>query len=208
VRLLRSYRFDLVHALARQKADALAVLYLKASEYGQLKPFPKLFGAASRAVLQEVACLEAIADLPFDELVEWLDLPGKRRFADPQATAGTLQQVAGDTYALPDALVQPIQHILSFCLQHVTVLEGQIKRLDSAIDEQMATIAHALETIPGIGRVFAGAIVAELGEIARFEYDQAKLAKVAAFKWRKHQSAEFTAEETHLTGTGNRYLGY
>jgi transposase len=208
VRLLTRYRFHLIHTLAREKAYALSILYLKASEYGRLKPFGNLFGAASRAVLQEFASLEAIAEMPFDELVEWLDVRGKRRFADPQANARTLQQVAHDSYSLPDALCRPVDQTLTWSLQHVTFLEGQIKRLDTAIAEQMADIPHTLESIPGIGPVFAGGIVAEVGEIARFDYDQAKVAKFAGFKWKKHQSGDFTAEETRLTRTGNRYLRY
>jgi transposase len=208
VRLLTRYRFHVVHILGREKAYCLAILYLKASEYGRLKPFGNLFGAASRAVLQEFTSLEAIAAMPFDELVEWLDVRGKRRFADPQANARTLQQVAHDSYALPSALQQPVHQVLGWSLQHVTFLEAQIKRLDSAIAEQIASIPHPLETIPGIGPVFAGGIVAEVGDLARFEYDQAKVAKFAGFKWRKHQSGDFTAEETHLTRTGNRYLRY
>jgi len=208
VRLLTRDRFHVVHILAREKAYALSILYLKASEYGRLKPFGNLFGAASRAVLQEFASLEQIAALPFDELVEWLDVRGKRRFADPQANARTLQQVACDSYALPEALVQPVHQILEWRLQHITFLEGQLKRLDTAIAEQLSAIPHTLETIPGIGSVFAGGIVSELGDLARFEYDQAKVAKYAGFKWKKHQSGDFTAEETHLTRTGNRYLRY
>jgi transposase len=208
VRLLTRYRFHLVHMLAREKAYALSILYLKASEYGRLKPFGNLFGAASRAVLQEFASLEDIAELPFDELVEWLDVRGKRRFADPQDNARTLQQVASDSYSLPDALRLPVHQVLNFCLQHVTFLEGQVKRLDSAIAEQLECIPHTLETIPGIGPVFAGGIVAELGDLARFAYDQAKVAKFAGFKWKKHQSGDFTAEETRMTRTGNRYLRY
>jgi len=208
VRLLTRYRFHVVHLLGREKAYALAILYLKASEYGRLKPFGNLFGAASRAVLQEFTSLEAIAAMPFDELVEWLDVRGKRRFADPQDNARTLQQVARDSYTLPSALQQPVHQVLGWSLQHVTFLDGQLKRLDSAIAEQIATIPHPLETIPGIGPVFAGGIVAEVGDLARFAYDQAKVAKFAGFKWRKHQSGDFTAEETHLTRTGNRYLRY
>jgi len=208
VRLLTRYRFHIVHALVREKAYALAILYLKASEYARRKPFGNLFGAASRALLQEFSSLEAIAALPFDELVEWLDVRGKRRFADPQDNARTLQQVACDSYVLPTALQLPIHQTLGWSLQHVTFLEGQIKRLDSAIADQLTSIPHTLETIPGVGPVFAGGIVAELGDIARFEYQQAKVAKFAGFKWRKHQSGDFTAEETHLTRTGNRYLRY
>jgi transposase len=208
VRLLTRYRFHLVHTLAREKAYALAILYLKASEYGRLKPFGNLFGAASRAVLQEFASLEDIAAMPFEELVEWLDLRGKRRFADPQDNARTLQQVARSSYALPLALQLPVHQVLSFCLQHITFLDTQVKRLSSAISEQLECIPHTLETIPGIGPVFAGGIVAEVGDVARFEYDQAKVAKFAGFKWKKHQSGDFTAEETRLTRTGNRYLRY
>ena len=208
LRLLTRYHFHVIHTLTREKAYALAILYLKASEYGRLKPFGNLFGAASRAVLQEFASLEAIAAMPFDELAEWLDVRGKRRFADPQDNARTLQQVARDSYALPDALQLPVHQILGWSLQHITFLEGQIKRLDSAISEQLTNIPHTLETIPGIGPVFAAGIVAELGDIARFAFDQAKVAKFAGFKWKKHQSGDFTAEETHLTRTGNRYLRY
>ena len=208
VRLLTRYRFHVVHALAREKAYALSILYLKASEYGRLKPFGNLFGAASRAVLQEFTSIEAITTMPFDELVEWLDVRGKRRFADPQHNARILQQVAHDSYALPTALQQPVHQILSFCLQQITFLDTQIKRLDTAIAETLADIPHTLETIPGIGPVFAGGIVAEVGDVARFEYDQAKVAKFAGFKWKKHQSGDFTAEQTRLTRTGNRYLRY
>ena len=34
------------------------------------------------------------------------------------------------------------------------------------------------------------------------------MAKFAGFKWRKHQSADFQADETRLTRTGNCYLRY
>ena len=208
LRLLTRYRFHIIHALSREKAYALSILYLKASEYGRLKPFSNLFGAASRAVLQEFASLEQIAAMPFDELVEWLDVRGKRHFADPQHNARILQQVARESYVLPDALTLPVQQVLGWSVQYVTFLEGHVKRLDSAIAEQIECIPHTLETIPGIGPVFAGGIVAEIGDIARFEYDQAKVAKFAGFKWKKHQSGDFTAEETRMSRTGNHYLRY
>jgi transposase len=208
LRLLTRYRFHIIHALSREKAYALSILYLKASEYGRLNPFSNLFGAASRAVLQEFASLEQIAAMPFDELVEWLDVRGKRHFADPQHNARILQQVARQSYVLPDALTLPVHQVLGWSVQHVTFLEGQIKRLDTTIAEQLALIPHTLESIPGIGPVFAGGIVAEIGDLARFEYDQAKVAKFAGFKWHKHQSGNFSAEETALTRTGNHYLRY
>jgi hypothetical protein len=208
LRLLTRYRYHVVHTLAREKAYCLAVIYLKASEYTRLQPFGKVFGAASRAVLQEFASIEEIAALPFDELVEFIDVKGKRRFADPAANARTLQQVARDSYVLPLALHQPINLVLDFSLQHIAFLERQAQRLDTAIGEHMAAIPHTLATIPGIGPVYGGGIIAEIAGIARFAGDEAKVAKFAGFKWRRHQSGTFEAEETRLTRTGNRYIRY
>ncbi len=208
VRLLTRYRYHLVHNLAREKAYCLAILYLKASEYTRLEPFANLFGAASRAVLQEFASLEEIAALPFDELVEYIDRQGKRRFPDPTANARKLQQVARDSYPLPKALQQPVNLVLGMSLATITSLEQQEKRLNRAIAEGMAAIPHTLDTIPGFGPVFSAGIITEIAGVERFNYDQAKVAKFAGLKWRHHQSADFQAEETRLTRSGNRYLRY
>lgn len=214
LRFLTRYRYHLVHQLAREKAYCLTILYLKASEYNlpqeDRRPFSNIFGATSRAVLQEFASLEEIAALPFDELVEFIDRHGKRRFADPAANARKLRRVAAESYRLPEALRLPIQAILGWSLQHMAFLERQVKRLDTAIAARMgmATIPQTLETIPGIGPVFAGGILAEIGGAARFHYQEHKVAKVAGFKWRKTKSADFEADETRLTRTGNRYLRY
>jgi transposase len=210
VRFLIRYRYHLVHNLAREKAYCLAFLYLKASEYTRQdkKPFSNVFGAASRAVLQEFASLEAIAAIPFDELLEFIDAKGKRRFPDPAENARKLKLVACDSYTLPEALRQPLNLILGLSLKHITFLERQEKRLNTAIAQLMRAIPHTLDTIPGFGPVFSGGIIAEIGGVERFAYDQAKVAKFAGFKWRKTQSADFEAEETRLTRTGNRYLRY
>ncbi len=210
VRLLTRYRFHLVHNLAREKAYCLAILYLKASEYTRKgkKPFSSVFGAASRAVLQEFDSIEEIAAIPFDELVEFIDCKGKRRFPDPAENARKLQQVARDSYHLPEALTRPINLILGMSLKHISFLERQEKRLASAIAEGMELIPHTLDTIPGFGPVFSGGIITEIAGVERFDYNQAKVAKYAGLKWRKHRSADFQAEETRLTRTGNRYLRY
>jgi len=54
--------------------------------------------------------------------------------------------------------------------------------------------------------VFSAGIIAEIGGVERFNYDEARVARFAGFKWRRHQSAEFEADETRLTRRGNRYL--
>lgn len=210
LRFLTRYRYHVVHNLAREKAYCLAVLYLKASEYIQAdkQPFSNLFGAASRAVLQEFASLDQVAALPFADLVEFIDAKGKRRFPDPTDNARKLCQVAQDSYRLPAALQAPIQLVLALSLQQITALEAQEKRLNTAIAERMAAIPQTLDTIPGFGPVFAAGIIAEIGDLARFDADEAKIAKYAGFHWRRHQSAAFEAEDTYLSRAGNPYLRY
>jgi transposase len=210
LRCLTRYRYHVVHHLAQVKAYCLAMLYLKASEYTRKdkKPFTDVFGAASQAVLQEFASIEEIAAIPFAELVEFIDLKGKRRFADPTENARKLQQVARDSYALPQALQQPVNLILGWCFQYITFLERLEQRIAPAIAELLVPIPQTLDTIPGFGPVFTAGITAEIAGVERFDYDQAKVAKFAGFKWRKRQSADFEAEETRLTRTGNRYLRY
>lgn len=210
LRLLSRYRYHLVHNLAREKAYYLAFLYLKASEYTRKdkQPFSNIFGKTSQAMLHDFASIEQIAAIPFQELVEFIDVKGKRRFPDPTDNARKLQQVAHDSYPLPQAVQQPLNLLLNLSLQHINSLERQQKRLDAAIAETMASIPHTLDTIPGFGPVFSGGIISEIAGVERFDYDQAKVAKFAGLKWRKTQSADFQADETPLTRTGNRYLRY
>jgi transposase len=208
LRLLTRHRFHLVHQIARLKAYFLAHLYLKASEYSHLKPFGDLFGATSRAILQGFPAIEELLTIPFAQLQELIDLQGKRRFADPADNTRTLQAVAWQSYTLPEALQLPVNLILQQTLQSIGTLQQQVKRLDTAIAEAAQAIPHTLDTIPGFGPVYASGTIAEIGELQDFDYDQAKVAKFAGLKWRQTQSADFQAEETRLTRTGNRYLRY
>jgi len=207
-RLLTRHRFHLIHNLVREKSYCLAHLYLKASEYTRLKPFSNIFGITSRAVIRDYPSIEEIAAIPFDQLVEVIDVKGKRRFADPEDNARKLQAVARDSYPLPSALHNPVNLILRQSLQDITHLERQIKRTETAIAQAMQSIPHTLDTIPGIGPVFSGGIISEIGRLQRFDFDQAKVANFAGLKWRKTQSADFQAEETRMTHKGNRYLRY
>ncbi len=208
LRLLTRYRRHLVHTLAREKAYCVAYLYFKASEYTHLKPFSNLFGATSRAVLQEFASLEEVAALPFTDLMAFIDQKGRGRFPNPEQNARTLLQVAHDSYPFPEALQEPINLILGSSLRLIAGLETHIKRLDATIAHHLQSIPQTLETIPGLGPTFAAGIIAEIGDLARFNYNQAKVAKYAGFKWRRHQSATYLAEETRLTRTGNPHLRY
>lgn len=208
LRFLTRHRLHLIHQVVREKAYCLAHLYLKASEYTRLDPFGNVFGATSRAMIENYANMEQIAVIPFDDLVEIIDHLGKRRFADPRENARQLQAVAQDSYSLPSALQAPVNLVLRHSLKQIAALQALVKRTDTAIAELLTTLPHTLDTIPGIGPVYAAGILSEIGDVARFNGDHAKVARFAGLVWTESQSGDFQAEETSLSHAGNRYLRY
>jgi transposase len=211
LRTLTRYRYHLVRELVRVKGYTLSLVYLKASEYNvsrAQRPFDRVFSATSQAVLREFQSMEDIAAMPFDELVEWLDGKGKRRFADPEENARRLQKVAENSYQLPEEWLETVNTALTLSLRHLNTLEQLLKRLDTAIEEQMEAFPNTLTTIPGIGPVFAAGIIAEVGDLSRFDYDQVKVASFAGLKWKRSQSGDFQAEETPRKRGGNTFLRY
>lgn len=208
LRTLTRYRYHLVGELVRVKSHALSLVYLQASDYTADPAFSNIFGKTSQSVLKEFPSLETVAAMPFDELVEWLDVKGKRRFAQPEDNARRLQKIAHDSYQLPDDWLGAVNTALTLSLRHITVLQQLLARLDTALADQMEAHPNSLTTIPGIGPVFAAGIIAEIGDLARFEYQHAKVASYAGLKWSKHQSADFTAQETRLKRSGSKFLRY
>lgn len=210
LRSLTRYRYHLVGELVRVKSYCLSMIYLKVTDYADkdTRPFSKVFGATSQAVLREFPALDEITDMPFDELVEWLDVKGKRRFSHPEENARKLQQVAADAYQLPPEWAAIIHDIVALNLRHIACLENLIQRVDTAIAQQMETIPNTLQTIPGIGPVFSAGIIAEIGDLSRFDYNEAKVASFAGLKWPRSQSADFEAEDSRISRSGNRFLRY
>lgn len=208
LRFLTRYRYHLVKDLVRAKNRCLNILYLKANAYRPDYPFSDVFSATSQALLREFASLDEIAHMPLEDLAAWLDTKGKGRFADPTKVARQVQHVIEDSYVLDPQLLQPINLALTWSLDHINAMERQLQRVDTAIAEAMLAIPHTLDTIPGFGPVYSAGIIAEIAGVERFHANEAKIAQFAGLHWRKTESADFKADETHLTKRGNPYLRY
>jgi len=96
---------------------------------------------------------------------------------------------------------------MAVCIATMRALEKQIKVLDKAIEQQFRIIPNTLTSIPGIGKVYSAGIIAEIGDIRRFN-SQASVAKYVGLVWTQHQSGNFEAQHTKLIKSGNRYLRY
>lgn len=82
-----------------------------------------------------------------------------------------------------------------------------LKEVDKAIAKEFKAFSNTLESVKGLGPVYAAGIFVELASIDRFS-SQTKVAKFAGLTWRKRKSGKYESDITRMTKTGNRYLRY
>ncbi|AVX30713.1 Transposase [Carboxydocella thermautotrophica] len=204
---LTRFRYHLMQTISREKNYFLTNLFLKFNTLQQNEVFSNLFGATSEAILTEFLSPEEIAARPLEDLIDFLMEKGNKHFSDPKATAEALKKAARNAHRLRGDLLEPVNLILATSLETIRCLEKQVKTIDKAIARELANFKHTLDSVPGLGPVMCAGLIAEIGNIHRFNNDSA-LAKFAGLTWRSHQSGEFEADETPLTRTGNAYLRY
>lgn len=221
-------RFRLSHHLSRLKTQALTLLYIHASAYDQLSPFADTFGATSQMLLRDYPDLTGWLRLSLDELSQRLQTVERAHLPDPQANARKLHTVARQSYPL-DPQLQPVIHfLLTHTLDQINAAQKQLDRLDRFIASLVKDDPEVqnLQSIGGIGPVFAAGIAAELRPVERFfqgdHFDpktgtfsqlslleaQAAVGKLAGLWWPRSDSGQFSAEDRHLPRACNRYLRY
>lgn len=200
-------RYYAVQNLIKEKQRFMNVLFKKYSTMTQEKVFSNTFGATALAIYDEFESAEALANMDLHELTDFIIKKGKNRFSVPDAVAKAIQKAARSSYRLPKTVNDSVNQVLSISITSMKALESQIKAFDKAIQAQMMLLPNVLTSIPGIGPVYSAGIMAEIGDINRFE-SQAKLAKYAGLAWKQHQSGGFKSETARLIPSGNRFLKY
>ena len=199
-------RFDVVQSLTREKQHFANYLFLKCSGMAQDKDMANS-SATTIALMERFETVDELAYADLDELTAFIAKSGRGRFADPEATAKAVQTAARGSYRLPRTVNDSVNHAMAVCITTMRALEKQIKVLDKAIEQQFQIIPNTLTSIPGIGKVYSAGIIAEIGDVHRFN-SQAFVAKYAGLVWTQHQSGDFEAQHTKLIKSGNRYLRY
>ena len=206
LKTLTRARFYAVQNLAREKQRFANYLFQKYSELAQNPDF-KNTSATMLNLVSDFDSVDDLANVPLEDLTTYIEKSGRGRFADPEAVAKQIHAAAKGSYRLPKTINDSVNQAMSASIAAMRAMEAQIKTLDKAIEQQFEIIPNTLTSIPGIGPVYSAGIIAEIGDIHRFE-SQASVAKYAGLVWSQHQSGDFEAERTHMIKSGNRFLRY
>ena len=199
-------RFYAVQDLTREKQRFANYLFLKCSGLAQDSNIVNS-SATTIALMERFETVDELAYADLNELTAFVSKSGHGRFVDPQSTAKAVQSAARSSYRLPKTVNDSVNQAMAVCIATMRALEKQIKVLDKQIEQIFAVIPNTLTSVPGIGKVYSAGIIAEIGDVNRFQ-SQASVAKYAGLVWKQHQSGEFEAQNTRLIKSGNRFLRY
>jgi transposase len=200
LRELTRFRSRLTEQIGDCKRKVLSVLDRVFPEYETL--FSDVFLRSSRQLLAEAVSAQDFADFDLTELAQRLQNASRGRFG--QAKAESIQQLArqsvGITFLADAARVE-----MRCLIEQIDLLETQCELLDQKLAELMALIPQHLTTIPGVGPVTGAAILAEIGDVQRFDTVE-KLVAYAGIDAAVYQTGQFEAKERHMSKRGSSHL--
>jgi len=200
-------RFYAVQNLTREKQRFMNHLFMKCSGLAQKKIFSDNYGVAALAVYEEFESPDDIAEMDVELLASFIAEKGKNRSPRPDEIARAVQAAARGSYRLPKTVNDSVNQVLSISISSMRAMQAQIKALNKEIERQFVNIPNTLISVRGIGLVFSAGIIAEIGDINRFD-GQARLAKYAGLAWKENKSGMFEGQNTRLIKSGNRFLKY
>jgi transposase len=212
LRLTRA-RYQLVHQMTEAQQHYVENLYYKCNtlttELKNENINTSVFSSTMVQLMTGDITMSSIHSMETEELANLLQKYGRQRFKDPEKLAMVIKKSIRDSYRLGRVAQDSIDINLGIQMRIIRAFEQEIKTVDKAIKDIMETLPEAtcLMSIPGIGPVYAAGILAEVGQIDRFDHE-GKLAKYAGLYWPKHQSGNFRKENTPIAKSGNRYLRY
>ena len=200
LRELTRFRFRLVEQTSNCKRKILSILDRVFPEYETL--FSSVFLKSSRALLEEAATAQEIADFDLAELADLLASASRGRFGLPKATA--VQELARQSVGI-GFLADAVGIEMRCLLQQIDLLQHQVEQLDGQVSTLMGQIPQHITSIPGVGPVTGAAILSEIGDVNRFSSVE-KLVAYAGIDPSVYQTGQFTASQAHMSKRGSPYL--
>ena len=194
------FRYHLSEQVGDCKRKLLSVLDRVFPEYETL--FSSVFLTTSRQLLTQAVSPQALADFDLHELTELLHTASRGRF--DRAKADALQTLAKQSVGvrfLADAAQLQVRCLLG----QIDLLEEQRQLVDDALAQLMAQVPQHLTSIPGVGSTTGAALLAEIGDIQRFDAPE-KLVAYAGIDATVYQTGQFEARQMHMSKRGSPYL--
>jgi transposase len=131
---------------------------------------------------------------------------GHRRLGT--AKAERLKAAAADSIAVPE-LDEEVAFEVGMLLDQYDLLERQIAEADARVASLLdSELARRLQTIPGVGPATCAALIAEIGDISRFDDVDQLLAYAGVHPAERSSGRKGTDPETswHMSKAGNAHL--
>jgi len=200
LRELTRFRWGLVDQIGDAKRRILTILDRVFPEYETL--FSDVFIKSSRALLQQATSAAEFVDADLDELSAMLKKHSRGRFGAEKAEA--LQTAARDSLGIT-RLGGVASFELRALLEQIAFLEHQVAAVEQQIEAHLGQIEQHITDIKGISPVMAASLLAEIGEVHRFQRFESLVA-YSGIDPSVFASGEFKATETHMSKRGSPHL--
>lgn len=195
---LTRHRYRLVGYRTKLKLSINRLIDIVFPEYPSL--VWSIHQASSYSLLLECPSAQAISACHLTKLTNILSKASRGKYDKENAILikeCANNSIGTNTRSLAFELQQTIRLIQS--------VQAEIDALDSQIKEVMLEINSPIISIPGISYTLGAIILAEIGEVQRFD-TPAKLLAFAGLDPSTYQSGKYTAAHTPMVKRGSTYL--
>ena len=197
---LTRYRFDKVKERAKLKSSVSRLVCILFPELEKLVPM--LHMVSVYALLEEFPGAKQIAGAHLTRLKSLLANASKGRYKRDMAVS--IRDAARNSIGskMPAKSLE-LQHTIRL----IRELDAEIDEIEAEIETMMEEIHSPITTIPGIGCRLGAMILAEAGDLSRFDSPD-KLLAYAGMSPSTYQSGQLKNCYPHMEKRGSRYLRY
>jgi transposase len=200
LRQLTRYRAGLVKQRTAVKNQLAAIIDMVFPEYPTL--FSDIYGAASKKLLATCPTPAEIARKRTSSIAKLLEEASGGRLG--LAKAEEVKELAASSFGISIA-TEALSFEIKQKVELIVFIDSQIEVLEKQIAKTLKETDTYLDTIPGIGPVFASVITAEIGDINRFS-EPAQIIAYAGMDVPANQSGEFKGTKKHMSKRGSPQL--
>ena len=197
---LTRYRFDKVKERAKLKTSVSRLVCILFPELEKL--VPTLHMASVYALLEEFPGAKQVARAHLTSLKSLLEKASKGRYKRDMALS------IRDAARMSIGSRMPAKSLeLQHTIRLIRELDAEIHEIEAEIETMMDEIRSPIMTIPGIGYRMGAMILAEAGDLSRFDSPD-KLLAYAGMSPSTYQSGQLNNCYPHMEKRGSRYLRY